>query len=133
MADRITAYHAYKAAHASLFTAKTPQECAQAAQNVLLNYTLNRLIWAELQHYHSTNTILGLHPIFKVHAFLQELKALHLPEVIKKRNAIYKSIVVAEKQLRLGTEPHLALNRQAIIADKKPLLQAVENYLQSFK
>lgn len=131
MADRITSYHAYKAAHAALFTAKTPQECTSAAREVLTNYRLNRQIWAEMLHYQNTGTILGKHPIFAVHTFMQEVKQLPVPEVIKKRNALYKSITVAQKQLRQNTEPHLAAKRQTLIQDKTPLLNAVENYLNT--
>jgi len=131
MADRITAYHAYRAAHKALFTAQTEAECTAAAKSVLENYALNRLIWAELQHYQATGQVLGQHPIFKVRAFMQEMQQLPIPELIKKRNALYKSIIVAKKQIIQGTEPHLTQNREALIKEKTPLLQALDNHLKS--
>lgn len=130
MADRITAYHAYRAAHQALFTAQTPQQCTAAARKVVENYRLNRLIWDEFNHYQKTGTILGNHPIFKVRQFMAEIKQLPVPEVIKKRNAIYKSIVVAQKQLRTGNEPHLAEKRKDIIMEKQPLLAVIDDYLK---
>lgn len=62
---------------------------------------------------------------------MDELKKLPIPELIKKRNALYKSIIVAKKQIIQGTEPHLTQNREALIQEKTPLLQALDNHLKS--
>ncbi|MFZ4705386.1 MAG: hypothetical protein ACOYMF_05200 [Bacteroidales bacterium] len=130
VADMLTAYDAYKKAHADCFTAENEEQLLEYAKSTVENYLDNRLIWDELNHYKETGEILGVHPIYEELKSMAEIKILNAKDLAKMKNNIRSSITKMRKSIEKGDKPELNLQRQASLVSKEKLLVEVENELK---
>jgi len=85
VADMITAHEKYIKGHELLYHVanKSNSDCFAAAELVVENYLNNRAIWAELEHYKKTGTILGLHPAFDKFRRREEIENMNAEDLLK--------------------------------------------------
>ena len=91
-ADMITAYHAYMDAQPKLHDALTDTDRKAIADSVKENFTINKLVWDELEHYQANKQILGAHPIFEKQKEEAEIAALATPDLVKKIEALDRNV-----------------------------------------
>ena len=91
-ADMITAYHAYMDAQPKLHEALTDEDRKAIADSVKENFTINKLVWDELEHYQANKQILGAHPIFEKQKEEEEIAALATPDLVKKIEALDRNV-----------------------------------------
>lgn len=91
-ADMVTAYHAYMDAQPKLHDALTDEDRKAIADSVKENFTINKLIWDELEHYQANKQILGAHPIFEKQKEEAEIAALATPDLVKKIEALDRNV-----------------------------------------
>ena len=96
----LTAYDAYKAAHAALFEAKTREEIEHASRQSVEQYLENRLIWDELSHYKETGAILGRHPIFEWMVRLDQIRGLKIADLVNLKIRLDNNLVRNRAALR---------------------------------
>lgn len=104
----LSAYDLYRQGHARLFTAATHDEILAASQSTVLHYLENRLIWLELQHYKTTGSILGKHPIFDRLKKLDALRSMKIMDLVHKRTRLENNLVRTRASVR--RDPHSVLN-----------------------
>jgi hypothetical protein len=94
VSDMITTHGRYVKGHERLFDVahKSPSACFKAAETVVENYIENRRIWAELDHYKRTRTLLGEHPIFERIKREEALKSMTDADRKKYKESIRKKI-----------------------------------------
>jgi hypothetical protein len=110
VADKITAYYNYIAAHERLFQAKDISEIKTASRDVLENFIENRQIYEELQHYKLKRKILGKHPVFQRIARAEQIKKMKVSEMINLRDRLKMNIWRTKKSI--DEEPGSQLTRQ---------------------
>lgn len=107
VADRITAYHAYREHYPKLFLASTPEECRVVAGKVVEAYIENRRVWEELNHYKQYGRILGHHPIFRHFSNLRRLRTMSLRDLLKRERQVKGNIWRVSSELKKGNKPEL--------------------------
>jgi hypothetical protein len=89
------------------------------------------LAFEELNHYKSTGTILGKHPQFLVWDEEEAIKTMETKDLVKKRNALTKSINDFKANLAKGDKPHLDESRRETLKVKEHLLALVDQQLEA--
>ena len=110
--DRISSYHAYHDAYAELFTASTPEECADVARRLINAYIENRRMWAELEYYQEHKKILGHHPIFRQFSNMKLLRSMNLKDLIRREERVKKNIWRVQSEINKGDKPALEIPRK---------------------
>jgi len=102
VSDMITTHGRYVKGHGRLFDVahKSAQVCFKAAEVVVENYIENRRIWAELNHYKNTRTLLGEHPIFERIKQEEALKNMTDAEKKKYKESVRKKIWKRKEMLK---------------------------------
>ena len=103
VADMISAFDSYHAAHERLFSALTPEDFATASADVVENYLENREIWDELNHYKEKQEILGKHPIFERLIRFAEIAQMTGTELVKLQKSLENNI--ARNKKKIADEP----------------------------
>lgn len=129
VADMITAYESYIAAHTELFDVKDEKEAFEAADKVIENYLDNRAIWDELNHYKVNGKILGKHKHFEAMKRKEELMNKSVPELIKLKEQLEMNIWRNKKKMDDDPKPHLIKQRQERIAGYETDLKIVKSLL----
>jgi len=132
-ANKITAYHEYTAAHAALFNCSNINEQLQAVKRCVENYIENRRIIAEFKYYKQHGNVLGKHPIFKSFLQIKALRKLNVIQLLKRKEQLTHSIWRQQAEIKKGDKPHLQLEREARMQEKKNELAEVERILQEYE
>jgi len=90
-------------------------------------------IYSELDYFRDNGIVLGKHSIFERQQFKKELSLLSGPELVKKYNAVRKSLRAVNKDLRDNKRPDLENDRKAIKKAREWQLEALNEYLNSLK
>lgn len=133
VADKMNAYYEFKEKHAQLFDATTEEELAAAVQGSVEAYIDNQLIYRELDHYREHKKVLGEHPIFTKMKLQEEIGKLSGADLVKRRNAVVKSINSAKAAIEKGDRPDLDEKRQETISQRTVELEIIDQKLESLK
>jgi len=101
------------------------------ASALLAAYRTNKLIWKELDYYHTRREVLGQHPIFKVFVEMQKTKTLPITKQIAKRNATQKAIREIKSQLKKNDRPDLKEKRQENLQYHTDILVELDKHFDS--
>ncbi|MCH8490020.1 MAG: hypothetical protein LAT81_08845 [Oceanicaulis sp.] len=132
VADKLSAYYRFKEAHAELENL-TDEALAEKVEETVEAFIENEIIWRELNHYRDTKSILGEHPIFKTKQEVDAIHKLNGTDLIKRRNALVKSINSFKANIAKGDRPDLDEKRQESIAERQYLLDIVDARLEGLK
>jgi len=99
VADMLTAYDAYIQGHSKLVEGSSAEEIAELSKSVVENYLENREIWDELNHFKTTGTLLGKHPIFDWMKRKAEIHAMKDAELVILRDQLKNKIPRTKKQI----------------------------------
>ncbi|WP_378186884.1 hypothetical protein ACE939_00865 [Aquimarina sp. W85] len=119
VANMITAYSEYRAAHSSLFEKAKQEELAAIAATVKDNYIENKLIWDELEYYQENQQILGKHEIFTKQNLATEISEISTEELSKKISNIKTNVSRNKKK---------ATDKQRSDADREKSQELLEKY-----
>ena len=111
VADRITAYHAYREHYPKLFLASTPEECRVVAGKVVESYIENRRVWEELNHYKQYGRILGHHPIFRHFSNLRKVRAMSLRDLLRREQQVKNNIWRVQSEMKKNPDSKLTQAR----------------------
>ncbi|WP_329805420.1 hypothetical protein [Flavobacterium facile] len=102
---RIATYNKHKELHAKLQEINegkleaTPEELKYITAECDFAFSDNRALWDELNHYATTNEILGKHPIFREDNIKKEVETMTNEQLFKYINATSKFFTEQKKQL----------------------------------
>lgn len=105
VADKMTAWNVYTNAHEKLAQKEagtlelTPDEESELVKTATEAFEENQKIYAELNTYKQTGTILGEHPIFKKLQFAREVEEMNPDELVKYKNGSAKYFTDNKKLL----------------------------------
>ena len=105
--DRISSYHLYQDTWPQLFTASTPEECADVAGRVVKAYIDNRRTWEELNYYNQHHRILGHHPIFRQFSNIRRLRTMSIKDLVRREERVRKNIWRVQSEMKRGDKPNL--------------------------
>lgn len=131
VSDKISAYYRYVELHGQLFECQGKEECTQVSDSLIQDWLENQLIHKELNYYKDHGKVLGEHPIFERVKVLREIDGLTADKLVKKINALYKSIKETERLLKTADKPELREKRLYRIKEKKYLYEYAENRIKS--
>lgn len=129
VSNKITAYHAFKAAHAKLFDSTTPDEDFANVRTLVENYIDNFAIHQELAHYQKTKTILGKHPIFEEMKRLKTYRNSSTLQLIKQAQRVKHNIWRIRKLIESGDKPHLRFDREQKLKAYELELAELEKFI----
>lgn len=117
VADKITAFAAYRDAHQKLFTAADADQF-NAIKDTVENFIINRQIYKELNHYKQHHKILGDHPVFEKINMIDDLQKMKTEDLVIRKDNLKKYILRKNHEIELNDKPHL----------KKKKLDAIDQY-----
>ncbi len=132
-ADMITSWHNYVNAHEDLFKCTTPEECFEAAEKTVRNFTQNSSSRLEFQYYKEHRRVLGKHPIFALAKKMDELRRLPVTSLIQKRKNVQDSIWRAERGIRKGDRPDLKIQREERLARLRMTLNDINRMIEEYE
>ncbi|TSA24353.1 MAG: hypothetical protein D4R67_11960 [Bacteroidetes bacterium] len=100
VADKITAYHAYREAHKLLFEADCREKTFSAARDLVENYLENQLIYEELNYYKKHGKILGRHKIFNHLKRVEEIRTMKIGDLVRLKIRLSNNLVRNRKNLK---------------------------------
>ncbi len=133
VADKITAFRAYKDSHEKLFVAGSPEQEFNAVRDTVENFILNREIYKELNYYLEHHKILGEHKMFDRIKKTEELQAMSTEKLVIKRDNLGKYILRKEKDIGKNDKPHLKKKRLVAIEDFQWELTEVKKIIDTRK
>ena len=132
-ADMITSWHNYVNAHEDLFKCTTPEECFEAAEKTIRNFTQNSSSRLEFLYYKEHRRVLGKHPIFALAKKMDELRRLPVTSLIQKRKNVQDSIWRAERGIRKGDRPDLKIQREERLARLRMTLNDINRMIEEYE
>ncbi len=129
-ADMITSWHDYVNAHEELFSCSTPEECYEAAEKTIKNFSRNSSSRLEFQYYKEHRRILGKHPIFALSRRMDALRRLPVTGLVRKRRNVQDSIWRAEREIRKGDRPDLKASREERLARLRMTLDEINRMIE---
>lgn len=129
VADRITAYHEYVAAHEELFTAENEEQLQQATESVVENYLENNEIFEELNFYKDNGKLLGKHPVFKQVDRMREIRAMATPDLVRLKKSLENNIARNKQKVTEQPDHKETGARQDRIAEYQAELNEVDRLL----
>lgn len=133
VADKITAFRAYKESHKELFTTGTSNEKFTAVKNTVENYIMNRKIYDELNYYKQHNKLLGEHPVFARVKMIDELQETNTVGLTRLKDNLKKYIRRNKENIDKKDKPHLNKKRLDAISEFEWELAEVEKILATRK
>lgn len=127
--DRISSYHRYQDAYPQLFTAGTPEECAEVAGRIVSAYIENRRTWEELNYYQEHHRVLGHHPIFRQFAKMRSLRAMSLRDLLRREKQVMNNIWRVKSEMKKGSKPDLEQARRDRLAGYEAELAEIRRLL----
>ncbi|GHB44455.1 hypothetical protein [Mongoliitalea lutea] len=132
-ANKITAYWNYVNAHRRLFDCRTKEEQLATVKEVVENFMENRAIIAEFVYYREHGHVLGKHPIFQEFRNYKQLRRLNPVELIKRKTSLEHNIWRIESELSKNDKPHLKVDRERRLQQKKNELAEVDRLIEAIK
>lgn len=132
-ADKITAYRTYTAEHKKLTSCSTLDECFECAKKIIENYTENRKILSEFAYYKEHGKILGKHQIFKTMKKIDELRALPVTKLLKKKKNLEDNIWRIRSEIKKNDKPHLLESRRERLRSRQLELEEVNRMIQDYE
>lgn len=138
VADKITAWNKYVAAHNTIAKAHSgeaplsEEELAKLAETAVQSFDDNQKIYDELNAYATTGKVLGAHPIFRKLQIAREVEEMSTDELIKYKNSSAKYFTDNKKALAKAKETGDAEKISEIenrVADRSEKLFAVNKKL----
>lgn len=138
VADKITAWNKYVAAHNTIAKAHSgeaplsEEELAKLAETAVQSFDDNQKIYDELNAYATTGQVLGAHPIFRKLQIAREVEEMTTDELIKYKNSSAKYFTDNKKALAKAKETGDAEKISEIenrVADRSEKLFAVNKKL----
>lgn len=133
IADKITAFRAYKEAHQKLFDAGSPEEEFKAVKDTVENFILNRQIYKELDYYKKHHKILGEHPLFAKIKIIDQLQQTNTVDLAIRKDNLLKYIRRNRENIEKNDKPHLNKKRFEAIDDFNWELSEIEKILKTRK
>lgn len=136
VADKITAWNAYKLNHAILQkhasgeAVLSEEKAKEVAKDSLENYEMNQLIYEELNHYQANSEILGKHPIFKDYSLKKELAGKTNEELLSIIKNAPPYISKNKKKLEEETDLEKKSVIEKRIQEREYLVQLAEEKLK---
>ena len=141
IADKLTHYHAFVAAHKSLL-ATVPEEGEEPrqfsddeifslAKKAVENFTANQDIYDELVCYKNTGKVLGKHPIFARQQKLEKLNNLSLPQIALRMSNNVNYINRATAEIKELTDAEKISAKQAKIEGWKEEQEILKGILKA--
>lgn len=127
--DKFSTFYQYRDLHKQLFDCTNLEECTDTARSLLDNYLENRMIFAELDYYNDTKTILGKHPIFKHRNRLDEFRKMTEKNLYIKKEKLEHNIWRIQSEINKGNKPHLDTERRIRLETKLAELAEVKGVL----
>jgi len=128
-ANKITAYYNYVAAHAQLFDCNSIEDMFATVKNCVENYIENRAIIKEFAYYKQHGHTLGIHPIFEELKSYQQLKRLTPLQLADHKRKLEHNIWRIQSEIEKGDKPHLQVEREKRLAQKKNELAEINRLL----
>lgn len=129
-ADKISCWERYTAAHKQLFDCATPEDCYQAAFNVVENYKENRAIHAELEYYQQHGTVLGRHKVFDKFKRFKSLQGKNIVELVTLyQKTLPHRIWRIKSEIQKNDKPHLRGEREKRLNEAQAELAEVKRLL----
>lgn len=132
-ADMITTWHNYVNAHEELFRCTTPQECFEAAEKTVINFTRNSSSRLEFRYYKEHRRVLGKHPIFALTRRMDTLRRLPVTGLVRKRDNVRDSIWRAEREIRRGDRPDLKARREERLGRLRMTLNEINRMIEEYE
>lgn len=132
-ADMITTWHNYVNAHEELFKCTTPQECFEAAEKTVINFTRNSSSRLEFRYYKEHRRVLGKHPIFALTRRMDTLRRLPVTGLVRKRDNVRDSIWRAEREIRRGDRPDLKARREERLGRLRMTLNEINRMIEEYE
>jgi len=134
VADRISAWHKYKEAHAELLKhangeAMTDAEILALAQTAVEKFVLNDLIWEELKYYKEHKEILGKHELFKDDMLAKEIETMSVKDLMKRQKSLRTYVSRDSKKAEAATDAEAKAKIQAKVDEWKKELDLVDKKL----
>jgi|GEM_PF-195597 hypothetical protein len=127
--DKFSTFYQYRDLHKQLFDCTNLDECAEVSRDLLDNYLENRMIFAELDYFQSTKTILGKHPIFAHRKQLDGLRKMSEKNLYQKKKRLEHNIWRIQDDIKKGFKPHLDTERRLRLETRMVELDAVKGLL----
>jgi hypothetical protein len=131
--QKITAYWNYVNAHEQLFNCVIREEQFSTVKEVVENFIENRRIIDEFVYYREHGHVLGKHPIFKEFQSYKALRQLNPIELIKRKSSLEHNIWRIESELSKKDKPHLKVDRECRLQQKKNELAEVERLIKAIR
>ena len=113
VADMLTAWDNFKAAHSELLFVGYPAEGKQLftdaeiferAKEAIENFEKNHTIWDELEYYAKENKILGVHSIFADDVLKETVAKMAPAKLVTRRNTLRSYVSKENKKLKPDTD-----------------------------
>lgn len=128
--QKFNTFHVFSKLHKQLADCTTLEECADKSAAILDNYIENRMIFAELDYYRDTKTLLGKHPIFKEFVHLKQLRTLNQKDLYIKRKTLEHNIWRIKAEIEKADKPHLDTERRIRLENKSAQLAELERLIE---
>lgn len=117
----ITYYEIFKTNQTKLHENLAPEAAKALVALVKENYILNKQCWDELEHYKTTQSILGKHPIFEIIKLKEGISALATPNLMKKINSLNANISRNKQKgnFKLVERDEALLAHAKLVAEKR--------------
>lgn len=132
-ADMITSWHNYVDAHEELFRCTTPEECFEAAEKTVINFTRNSSSRVEFRYYKEHRRVLGRHPVFALTRRMDSLRRLPVTSLVRKRDNVRDSIWRAEREIRRGDRPDLKAKREERLGRLRMTLNEINRMIEEYE
>ncbi|MDD2799384.1 MAG: hypothetical protein PHV20_12400 [Bacteroidales bacterium] len=128
--QKFNTFHVFSKLHNQLADCTTLEECADKAASIIDNYIENRMIFAELDYYRDTKTLLGKHPIFKEFVHLKQLRTLNQKDLYIKKRSLEHNIWRIKSEIDKGDKTHLDTERRIRLENKSAQLAEIERLIE---
>lgn len=128
--QKFNTFHQFSKLHKQLPDCTTREECATKAAAILDNYIENRLIFAELDYYRDTKTVLGKHPIFNEFKHLKELRTLDQKALYIKKKTLEHNVWRIKAEVEKGDKPQLDTERRIRLENKLAQLAELQRLVE---
>jgi hypothetical protein len=128
--DKFSSFYRYRNLHQKLVDCTNVKECADISAEIIKSYLDNRSIYAELDYFKKHHVILGKHPIFMHFNKMKSIRNLSIKDLVKRQILLEHNIWRIESELKKKDKPHLKVERQERLQQKKAELAEVKRLIE---
>jgi len=133
VADKITAFRAYRESHKALFEVVTPEQQFNAVRDTVENFMLNREIYKELEYFKQHHKVLGEHPVFEKMKMINDLQKMKTEDLVIRKDNLKKYILRKKHEIEKKDKPHLNKKKLDAIDQYNWELTEVEKIIETRK